>query len=132
MTERSGRAPKHELPGTATQRDGYVEILLDEKLLCSRAHDDCVQAIKETARQFQARRLMLVCDNHESLTSLTDAYAIGAKVAKEARGLRLCVLLTGRSVKAMDHFAETVATNRGAAIRYFDNFDAGRRWLLGP
>ena len=130
MTQRSGRAPKHELPGTATERDGYLEILLDEALLCSKGHDECVAAVKETARRFRAKRLMLVCDNHESLASLSDAYAIGAKAAEQMRGLRLCILLTGRSVKAMDHFAETVATNRGAAMRYFDDREAARRWLL--
>jgi len=130
MTQRSGRASKPELPGTATQRDGYVEIVLDEALLCSKAHDDCVAAVKEAARRLRAKRLMLVCENHESLASLSDAYAIGAKAAEQMRGLRLCILLTGRSVKAMDHFAETVATNRGAAMRYFDDFEAARRWLL--
>jgi hypothetical protein len=42
---------------------------------------------------------------------------------------RLCIVLTGRSVKAMDRFVETIATNRGAAI-YFDDYEAARRWLL--
>ena len=132
MKENPRRMPKHELPGTAVAREGYVEILLDEALVCSKAHDECVAAVKAAARRFHAKRLMLVCENHESLTSLTDAYAIGAKVAEKGRGLRLCILLTGRSVKAMDHFAETVATNRGAAMRYFDDYEAARRWLLAP
>ncbi|HXF77995.1 MAG TPA: hypothetical protein VN598_03990 [Usitatibacter sp.] len=129
MTQ-SRRIPKPELPGTATARDGYVEIVLEEALLCSKAHDECVAAVKAAAKRFRAKRLMLVCDNHDNVSSLTDAYAIGTKVATEGRGLRLCIVLTGRSVKAIDHFAETVASNRGGALRYFDDREAARRWLL--
>ena len=125
----SRKTPKPELPGTATARDGYVEIVLDEALLCARAHDDCVAAVKAAARRFRAKRLMLVCENHDSLTSLSDAYAIGTKVAAEGKGLRVCIVLTGRSVKAVDHFAETVAANRGGALRYFDDYERARRWL---
>lgn len=126
------KTPKPELPGTATQRDGYVEIVLEEALLCSKAHDECVAAVKAAAKRLHAKRLMLVCENHDKVSSLTDAYAIGSKVAAEGRGLRLCILLTGRSVKAIDHFAETVATNRGGALRYFDDYEAARRWLVSP
>jgi hypothetical protein len=126
------KTPKPELPGTATLRDGYVEIVLDEALLCSQGHDECVAAVKAAAKRFHAKRLMLVCENHDNLSSLTDAYAIGTKVATEGRGLRLCIVLTGRSVKALDRFAETVAANRGGALRYFDDCEVARRWLVSP
>ena len=129
MGGNSREAPK-ELPGSATPRDGYLEIILDEALLCSRGHDDCVTAVKQAARRFRARRLMLVCHDHDNVSSLSDAYSIGRKVADDGRGLRVCIVLTGRSVKAIDHFAETVAANRGGSLRYFDNVEHARRWLL--
>src|SRR5690242_17564407 len=80
MGGNSREAPK-ELPGSATPRDGYLEIILDEALLCSRGHDDCVTAVKQAARRFRARRLMLVCHDHDNVSSLSDAYSIGRKVA---------------------------------------------------
>jgi len=129
---KSQRMPKHELPGTATMRDGYAEIVLDEALLCTKAHDDCAAAVKAAATRFHTKRLMLVCENHDNVSSLANAYAIGTKVATEGRGLRLCIVLTGRSVKALDRFAETVAANRGGALRYFDDYEAARRWLTAP
>lgn len=128
MTGESSK-PHENLPGHATKRDGYVEIHIDESLVCSKAEDECVEAIKATAAHFRANRLMLVCEDHDNVNSIADAYRIGSRVAEEGKGMRICVLLRGRSIRSLDRFVEMVATNRGGSIRYFEDDDAARRWI---
>jgi hypothetical protein len=123
------RKPHENLPGHAVKRDGYVEIHIDEGLVCSKAQEECVEAIKATAAHFHSNRLMLVCEDHDNVNSIADAYRIGTKVAEEGKGMRLCVVLRGRSIQSLDRFVEMVAANRGGSIRYFEDYDEARRWI---
>ncbi len=123
------RKPHEHLPGHAVQRDGFVEIHIDEALVCNKAQEDCVEAIKATAMHFRTSRLMFVCEDHENVNSIADSYRIGTKVAEDGQGMRLCVVLTGRSIQSLDRFVEMVATNRGGSIRYFENYDEARSWI---
>lgn len=126
------RVPHENLPGHAVKRDGHVEIHVDESLVCSKAQDECVEAIKAVATHFGTNRLMLVCEDHENANSIADAWRIGTRVASEGKGMRLCVLLRGRSVRSIDRFVEMVAANRGGSIRYFEDDGEARRWIKSP
>lgn len=118
------------LPGRIVRREGFVEVHLDEDMLCSKPKPECAEAVKEVARVYDVDRLMLVCDRFRSDQTLADAYALGSQVATEAAGLRLCILLTNRPVRPVDHFVELVARNRGGRIEYFDDYAAAKAWLL--
>jgi len=44
-------------------------------------------------------------------------------------GYRLALVITDEKMRASAQFAETVAVNRGVAVRVFDERDAAVRWL---
>lgn len=117
------------LPGRVVRREGFVEVHLDEEMLCSKPKPECAEAVKEVARVYGVDRVMLVCDRFRSGQTLTDAYQLGKQVATEGARLRICILLTNRPVQPVDHFVELVARNRGGRIEYFDDYAAAKEWL---
>ncbi len=61
--------------------------------------------------------------------SLADAYRIGVEVARRFPVQKIATVLRGRRVADAEHFAELVAANRGAKVRYFHDVTAARSWL---
>ncbi len=61
--------------------------------------------------------------------STMDRYEIGVAAGRLLLGIKVAVIAT-RAV--VDHFAETVARNRGAVVGVFTEEAAALKWLLGP
>ena len=91
--------------------------------------------IDEALKEILALRLekgveRILCDQRglESAPSLPDIYNAAATFAEgPLRGMRLAIVRA--TMPQRTHFFETVAVNRSAAVRVFDDEDAARIWL---
>lgn len=86
------------------------------------------RVIVETKAQ-EIWRVLFDATGMEARVGSFDKYEIGVELARAAdRRMKLAV--TARP-EAVDHFFETVARNRGGAVRVFTDESTALHWLLG-
>jgi hypothetical protein len=97
-------------PGTRTNLLGVLERIIVE------------------AKLTDIWRVLLDATGATVALSAFDKYEIGVEFARVA-DRRMALAVVGRP-EAVDHFFETVARNRGGAVRVFTDEAAALRWLL--
>ena len=80
--------------------------------------------------RFGAKPILVICDDPRGDVSLEDAYRVGTDIATRLASCRVAVALRGRRASESDRFVELVAANRGTSVRFFENVESARDWLL--
>ena len=113
---------------TVTEADGFLRLTLRGPGTRANLLITLQRIIAET----QSRKIwqvLLDATAAHSLVGAFDKFEIGVELARAAdRRLRLAVVAR---VEVVDHFFETVARNRGGAVRVFTDEAAACLWLTG-
>jgi hypothetical protein len=113
---------------TVTEADGFLRLTLRGP--GTRAN--LLATVRRIIAETQSRniwKVLLDATGGSSLVGAFDKFEIGVELARAAdRRLRLAVVARAEVV---DHFFETVARNRGGAVRVFTDEAAALLWLMG-
>jgi hypothetical protein len=113
---------------TVTQADGFLRMAVRGPRTRVNMLGTLQRMIAETKSQNTWRVLLDVTQGRSPIGAF-DKYEIGVQLAGTAdRRLILAVVARAEEV---DHFFETVARNRGGAVRVFSDEAAALQWLLG-
>ena len=113
---------------TVTQADGLLRIAIRGPGTRSNLLRALQRVIAET-QSHDTWRVLLDATALEGIPGAFDKFELGVQLARAAdRRMRLAVVARA---EAVDHFFETVARNRGGAVRVFTDEAAALHWLLG-
>jgi len=111
-----------------TKADGFLRVALRGPRTRANLLDTLQRVIAETRSQNTWRVLLDVTHGRSPLGAF-DKYEIGVQLAGTAD--RRMILAVVARAEEVDHFFETVARNRGGAVRVFTDEGAALQWLLG-
>jgi hypothetical protein len=112
---------------TVTKDSGFLRIAVRGPATRSNLLLTLQRIIAETKSQ-DVWRVLLDATGAGAKIGAFDKFEIGVELARAAdRRLRLAVVAVPAAV---DHFFETVARNRGGAVRVFTDEAAALEWLL--
>ncbi len=101
-----------------------------------RGYDESVEevqqygmAIVEAAQQHGCTRALCIESDLEYRLGTFDIYQAASFISEHARSVGRAAILCNERFIEDAHFWETVATNRGVAVRVFKNEAAARQWL---
>ena len=86
-----------------------------------------VTFVRDTARARRHQRVLLDESAFTEPNSNLERFQLGELVGREWQGLKVAVI---DPVEAMDEFAQTTATNRGATVNIVRDEDSAIAWLL--
>jgi hypothetical protein len=113
---------------TVTQADGFLRMTIRGAGTRNNLLRTLERIIAETQSQ-DTWRVLLDATAAKGIPGAFDKFEIGVQLARAAdRRLRLAVVAR---FEAVDHFFETVARNRGGAVRVFTDEAGALHWLLG-
>jgi hypothetical protein len=112
---------------TVTKDSGFLRIAVHGPATRTNLLRTLHQIIVETKSQ-DVWRVLLDATGAGAKIGAFDKFEIGVELARAAdRRMRLAVLAVPAAV---DHFFETVARNRGGAVRVFTDEAAALEWLV--
>mgnify|MGYP000090061096 CR=1 FL=1 len=126
------RTPAREPPQrpVLVAHDGWLEVRLSVERTCAGNREGCVQLLAPIVRQHGVDRLLVVCTDSVDTIDRIEAYWTGEAIARLLSGVRIAIAVTRRSVDYLEDFAAGIARERGGDVRYFNDLDAAKRWLL--
>jgi hypothetical protein len=113
---------------TVTQGDGFLRLTVYGPGTRANMLATLQRMIAET-KSHNIWRVLLDATQGRSLISAFDKFEIGVQLAGSVD--RRMILAVVARAEAVDHFFETVARNRGGAVRVFTDEAAALQWLLG-
>jgi hypothetical protein len=113
---------------TVSKADGFLRVALRGPGTRANMLGTLQRVIAETKSQ-NIWRVLLDMTQGQSLVGALDKFELGVQLAGTAD--RRMVLAVVARPEAVDHFFETVARNRGGAVRVFTDPAAALQWLLG-
>ena len=108
----------------------HLEVRLSVRRTCPRHREGCVALIAPVVRAHHASRLLVVCMDPEDTIDRVEAYWTGEAIARLLAGVRVAIAIVHRPVAYLEDFAASIARDRGADVRYFDDAAMATRWLL--
>ena len=86
--------------------------------------------VAEEARRVQARKVLLE-ENIKEAVSVLEMYQIAAEIPRLGfENVQIAFVDRYLDQKDLNHFGETVATNRGLRGRIFNEISEAEKWLL--
>lgn len=124
-----GAPPCHArvMESEITDRGSHLEVFTAAAKLRT---EGFVDVLARASARFGMKPILVMCDDPHADVRLEDAYRVGIDIATRLPGRRVAIALRGRRTSEADHFVELVAANRGSDVRYFEDIEAARRWLL--
>ena len=108
----------------------------DMLLVTARGFDESAEevqrygmAIVAAALQHGCTRALCIESDLEYRLGTFDIYQAASFISEPAQHVGRAAIVCNERFIEDAHFWETVATNRGVAVRVFKNEDAARRWL---
>ena len=86
-----------------------------------------LQAMSAACSEAGYRKVLIRGSKSNVKLTTAEFFALGEEVAK--LDLMVAVVTRSDASKEMEKFLETVAANRGAPVRFFDNEQDARDWL---
>jgi hypothetical protein len=111
-----------------TEGAGFVRITVSGPFTRARFGRLVQRIVAEAGSRGETRVLVDLQAVPMNLSTM-DRYEMGVAAGRLLVGVKVVVIAT-RAV--VDHFAETVARNRGAVVGVFTEEAAALKWLLGP
>ncbi|HET7842659.1 MAG TPA: hypothetical protein VFL14_00800 [Xanthomonadales bacterium] len=108
----------------------HLEVRLSVQRTCPRHREGCVAMLAPLVRARSASRLLVVCTDPSDTIDRVEAYWTGDAIARLLADVRIAIAVTRRPVDYLEDFAAMVARERGTDVRYFEDVEVARRWLL--
>ena len=116
-------------PHVAYEREGFLEVHVKPSALQPAGKPGAVDAIAAHAARHGATRVLVVCEDPDTVHDRIEAYWLGDAIASKLHDVRTAVLVD-RPVDALEDFTVQIARDRGADLRFFPEEAAAIRWLL--
>lgn len=108
----------------------HLEVRISVQRTCPQHREGCVELLAPIVRARNAARVLVVCLDPMDTIDRVEAYWTGEAIARLLVGVRLAIAVQHRPVAYLEDFAANIARERGADVRYFDDPEIARRWLL--
>ncbi len=112
-----------------TGGEDYIHIEMSDVLVDKETSREILMLVSDALRKHGGSRILIEAGRPEKDLTLSDIFFLGMDFEKALRGMSIAFVVDASTIGPEEEHFETVASNRGIWIKFFQDVQSAKQWL---